>query len=260
MSTFQCQYCNRTFVRRYGLSRHLNGRCKGHLFPDLKIEHLEQQIVLLQEQTTDLKQKPSISVSNVLQVICISNKDNYLDMLTDRMGNFHQAIEYIRECALSDVAGDCKLIEKIYLSPGNNNISFLDRTRNRVVYFNEQRERVVENKDNFGRKLANNLQNSYLKGITCLLDHNVRRGNAVLDASLPPGGLKGGESPLENHEVMGRNYISSPSPTDHTSHDPEDRVPIDGYDIHTWNTHIYNLSDRVYQRRIVNQLNLGEPS
>jgi hypothetical protein len=49
-------------------------------------------------------------VNQVLQVICVSNSDNYLDMSSDRMGNFDQVIEYIRDCALSNVSGDLKLI------------------------------------------------------------------------------------------------------------------------------------------------------
>jgi hypothetical protein len=141
------------------------------------IEQLEKQLEQLKEKTDreikDLKEKPTNTVNQVLQVICITNEDNYLDMLTNSLGNFDQAIEYIKDCALSNVSGDCKLIEKIYLSNDNENIHFSDKMKSKISYYNEHRQKVVENKDNFGKKIANNLQNSYLKGINYLINKNL---------------------------------------------------------------------------------------
>jgi len=229
--SFVCDYCQQQFARKYGLSRHLNeNRCKAlknkqsrHPKQDADksmsehIIQLEKQIEQLKEQTdkeiTTLKQKPTNTVNQVLQVICISNQDNYLDMLTHQMGDVNQAIEYIKDCALSDLSGDCKLIEKIYMSHDNENIQFLDRTKTKVSYYNEKNEKIVDNKDNFGKKLANNLQNSYLKGINYIINKNL----------------------VEN---ISPNHL------------------LDEYDIQTWNSHIYNLSDLGYQRKIVTQLNL----
>ena len=67
-------------------------------------------------RVTDLKQeiqqiKPS---NNVLQVVCIGSNDNYLQMLTEKMGDIVPAIEYIKQCALSDINGDSLLLEKVY--------------------------------------------------------------------------------------------------------------------------------------------------
>jgi len=168
------------------------------------------------EKRLDIQEKkPNVS-NNVLNLICVTGNDNYLDMLTEKIGNFEQAIEYIKDCALSDISGDCKLIEKIYLSESTNdknNIFFSDASRNKITYYNEKLEQVRENRASFGKKLANNLQNSYLKGINYLINRN-----------------------LTNRE--------SPNKF------------LEEYDLMAWNAHIYNLSDIVYQRKIVNQLNL----
>lgn len=94
-------------------------------------------------------------------------------MLTDRMGNFDQAIDYITDCALSDLTGDCKLIEKIYRNH-NDEVGFtIDQKNTKIYYQNERNESISETKESFGRKLANNLQNSYLKGINYLINKNL---------------------------------------------------------------------------------------
>lgn len=63
-------------------------------------------------------------------------------------------------CALSNLTGDCKLVEKIYMSPGSeSNIQFTDRKRTCVEYFNEKKEKVKDTVEALRRKLANNLQN-----------------------------------------------------------------------------------------------------
>lgn len=135
---------------------------------------LEEKSILLEE----LKEKPSNVINNhnqVLQVVCISNNDNYLDMLTQEWGNYDRALEYIKDCALSHLVGDCKLIEKIYLDPERTEpaMRYVDKSRTRVEYFNEKKEKVINNKKLFGRKLANNLQNSYLKGVNYLIMKNL---------------------------------------------------------------------------------------
>jgi hypothetical protein len=116
--------------------------------------------------------------------VCVSGNDNYLDMLTSQMGNFEQAIDYVKDCALSDLVGDCKLIEKIYTTQ-NAEFSFsIDRNNSKITYHNEKNEPITENKEQFGRKLAHNLQNSYLKGINYLIQKNLdqkRDPNKFLD-------------------------------------------------------------------------------
>jgi hypothetical protein len=133
---------------------------------------LEEVQNLVQNKTVK-----NITNNQILNVICVTNHDNYLDMLTDRLGNFDQAIEYIKDCALSDIEGDCKLIEKIYTNQ-NNELGFsLNQKRSRVTYHDEQQQTVTEPKSTFGRKLANNLQNSYLKSINYLVNRHLDHKN-----------------------------------------------------------------------------------
>ena len=228
--SFICQYCQRNFKLKHHLKRHIDEkRCK---FLKVNPDHsMVEEVASLKKQLEDLKQTMSSVtslekrleiqeakpvVNNILNVICVSNNDNYLDMLTERTGDFNQAIDYIKECALSDLSGDCKLIEKIYMNEPTqiiNNICFADTGRNKVTYFNEKMEQINDNRTSFGRKLANNLQNSYLKGINYLINKKL-------------------------------NEQTTPSKF------------LEEYDIQTWNTHIYNLSDMGYQRKIINQLQI----
>ena len=129
---------------------------------------------------TDLKQeiqqiKPS---NNVLQVVCIGSNDNYLQMLTEKMGDIVPAIEYIKQCALSDLKGDSSLLEKVYqVTPENPLIVDYNKKKGTVTYYDENKQLVTESHGAFARKIANNIQNCYLKGMTHLttngLEHKV---------------------------------------------------------------------------------------
>jgi hypothetical protein len=164
-----------------------------------------------------LKDQPRIN-QNVLQVVCVGNNDNYLDMLTERLGNFDKALEYVKDCALSSLNGDCKLLKKIYFHENINAnevpIRYLDRSRQKIDYLDENKQRIIDIKGvQLGKKLANNLQNSYLKGVNYLIKQN-------LDKQQCPNKF------------------------------------LDDYDIHSWNHHIYELSDLKYQRKLINQLDI----
>ena len=65
----------------------------------------------------------------------------------------------IKDCALSNLSGDCQLIKRMYLT-NNNDVHFIDKSRTRIEYFTEKKEKIIDSKELFGRKLANNLQNS----------------------------------------------------------------------------------------------------
>jgi hypothetical protein len=70
----------------------------------------------------------------------------------------------IKDCALSSLAGDCQLIEKMYMRKVNENdqpaIRFLDKGKTRIEYLNEKKEKIADSKETFWKKIANNLQNS----------------------------------------------------------------------------------------------------
>ncbi len=78
-------------------------------------------------------------------------------------------------CALSNLTGDCKLIKKMYSIDDNNQnpIHFADKSRTKITYFNEKKEKVIDSRELFGKKLANNLQKSYLKGVNHLINKNL---------------------------------------------------------------------------------------
>ena len=245
-SQFTCQYCQCCFKHQSSLSRHENYRCqKKNEDLSLKEKMLtmekqlieltkkqekqendrhktERQLAELKETTIELKKEPRVN-NQILQVICIGQNDNYLDMLTEHWGSFDRALDYIKECALSNLIGDCKLIEKIYLGESiidpemnrNSSIRYVDKSRTKIQYFNEKKEKVIDNRESFGRKLANNLQNTYLKGVNYLITKN-----------------------LENHRCPNKF--------------------LEEYDLQTWNQHIYNLSDSRYQKKIVIQLNIPQ--
>lgn len=241
-TTYRCDRCSKTFLRLYNMRKHQEnvhgitqistiGNEKSISMLISKIDKLEKNNALLKSELeeklkseldeklksesdkheeanqkiiqtiAELKTKPI--ANNVLQIVCVTNNDNYLDMLTDQIGNFDQAIDYIKECALSDLNGDCKLIEKIYKNR-NDQMSFTtDQRKSKIYYQNEKNQIISENKDVFGRKLANNLQNSYLKGINHLIIRN-------LDNKLDPNKF------LEEYDVMAwNNHIYSLSDADH---------------------------------------------
>jgi hypothetical protein len=182
-----------------------------------RIKELEKNQQTHSNDLVELKDYPRIN-QNVLQVVCVGSNDNYLDMLTERLGNFDQALEYVKDCALSSLNGDCRLLEKIYFQENNNNaempIRYLDRSRQKITYLDENGQRIIDIKGiELGKKLANNLQNSYLKGVNYLIKQNLE----------------------------------------------QQRCPnkfLNDYDIQSWNSHIYELSDVKYQRKLINQLDI----
>ena len=175
----------------------------------------------LREEVEKLKNKPQQTITNnnqnILQVVCIKPDDNYLDTLTHQLGDFHQALDFIKDCALSSLTGDCKLLNKIYFETRGSNeppIKYLDKSQSKIEYFNDKLERVIDYRgQRLGRILANNLQNSYLKGVNYLINKN-------LESRLCPNKF------------------------------------LEEYDVQSWNQHIYELSDVKYQRKIVSQLEI----
>ena len=222
-----CEFCGVCFTQKYNLTKHQKYNCKKIkecLLNDSKsIYDLKKTVSLLVEKIAQLEEKPSNTniVNNNLQVICVNHNDNYLDMLSEQWNDFDKALEYIKDCALSHLIGDCKLIEKIYLEGYNSHkhqfppsIHYTDKNRTKIAYFNEKKEKMIDNKGIIlGKKLANNLQNSYLKGVNHLINEN-----------------------LNNHKCPNK--------------------LLEDYDLQTWNSHIYELSDPKYQKKLMSQLNI----
>lgn len=154
-----------------------------------------------------LEQEPRVN-NQILQVMCVGNEDNYLDILTEQLG-FDKALGFIKDCALSRLSGDCKLLENIYFMDNiEPPIQYLDKNKNKIEFVDEKKQRIVDPRGVLlGKRLANNLQNSYLKGVN------------------------------------------------HLTTDTENRDKTN-FDIHSWNQHIYDLSDSHYQRKLIAQLKI----
>ena len=202
----RCQFCGHIFSKRYNLLKHIR---KQHtqletsqnepqnepqtnksisIDTDLKtiilslnktivelkenIEELKENQIIGNQQLEQLKDKPNIT-NNVLQVVCIAQNDNYLDMLTEEFKDFNKSLAYIKNCALSNINGDCQLIEKIYLNKLKPSFYYQDKAKTKIEYFNENKVKSIDKKQQFCNKLANNLQNSYLKGINHVITENL---------------------------------------------------------------------------------------
>ena len=173
---YECNYCHKTYTLQQNLKRHMK-KCERKDIVNLeeKFEKLQEQLQKHDQKIAIIEKDPKqINNQNILQVVCVGQKDNYLDMLTQQYDDFDRALEFIKDCALSSLSGDCKLIEKIYLNQGPQlNLYFVDKNRTKIEYYNENKELVRDTKELFGRKLANNLQNSYLKGVNHLINDNL---------------------------------------------------------------------------------------
>ena len=208
----QCSTCQKNFTRSDNLARHMRTctvetKVKATTVPTEMNEAFINQLktIIRNELQEEFKRtgtpvasqpttasaisgnsdkQPTIINNNILNVICVRNNDNYLDMLTDQWGNFDQALDYVKDCALSSVSGDCKLLTKVY---------FNDREHKNVTYIDENSQAIAEDKTlRLGRRLANNLQNTYLKGINYLI-------NTHLDSHISP------QKFLDEHDLQNWN-------------------------------------------------------
>lgn len=204
----KCQFCGFIFTQRCHLLRHQKNQTCNSSQPtnvpnrndDLKeiilslkkeivelkqnqiignqnIEQLKENQIIGNQQIEQLKENPPTinQINNVLQVVCVTQNDNYLDILTEQLGDFNKALEYIKNCALANINGDCQLIEKIYLCNDRPKPAFCyqDKAKTRIQYFDENKVKTCDSKQQFGQKLTNNLQNSYLKGINHVINENL---------------------------------------------------------------------------------------
>ena len=249
-----CEFCEYVFTRNSSLKTHIEDkRCPilkqrererilnlEKIVESLKknesnrLQSLEETLISLKNEVSELKNQAQSEVkitekntedinsirnlapvTNNLQVMCVNSNDNFLDILTMR-SNVQEALTFIKDCALSRLAGDCRLLEKVYFStPGARPpIMTMNQARTRFVYYNEKNQKVLEtNPKVLARTLADCLQRTYLKGI------NLFRS----DVSDP-------DSSKVNH--------------------------LESYDVEDWNEHIHDLSDEKYQKKILDRLKI----
>lgn len=213
-----CEYCHTTIKQKRNLKRHLKS-CIGLKSSEDEIStgELISELNRLKSKIQKLEERPPNvnNFNNVLQVLCVSSNDNYLDMLTEQVG-FDKALGFIKDCALSEVSGDCKLLEKIYFTGKEPPIRYLDNNSRKIEFIqqedDQEKQRIIDmNGSKIGQLLANNLQNSYLKGINYLT-------NRTLKERLCPNKF------------------------------------LEEYDLFSWNRHIYELSEQKYHKKIMKNL------
>lgn len=188
-----------------------------------KLAEVEEKLAKLDEvdeRLTKLEIAPPTMIenkynqNNSLNVLCVGDQ-NYLDILTEQLG-FDRALEFIQNCALSNLTGDCKLLERIYFEGVENDppIRYLDKNKTKLEFLNEKQEKVIDIKGvQLIRKLVSNLQNSYLKGVNFLINRNLASKKCP-------------------NKFLGE------------------------YDIQTWNNHIYTLCDLKYQKKLLSQIDI----
>jgi hypothetical protein len=94
---------SRITLKKSNIQKFDEGRLSPNDNNPIILEDLKKEIVGLKREISELKEKTTINNVNnqVLQVICIGNNDNYLDMLTKEYDNFDRALDFIKDCALS---------------------------------------------------------------------------------------------------------------------------------------------------------------
>lgn len=176
---FVCKGCNATYSHKNSLIRHQKMYCKQ--IENDRLNSLEKQVEDLVKNPRNVHNINNINnISNNLKVVCIGSSDNLLDMLSEDIG-FDRALEFIKDCALSSLNGDCKLLEKIYQTESNESIKYTDNKRTTLEYYDHNQKKITEKGNVLGRLLANSLQSSYLKGINFLVKEKTNKDKKIED-------------------------------------------------------------------------------
>ena len=163
---------------------------------------------------------PTINNTQNLSVLCLGNNDNLLDMLA-LDGGIHNALTYMKNCALAQLSGDCRILQRAYkLETEQAAIHKLNDKGTKLVYYDERRRRTTESNSDLGKKLASILQRSYLKAM---------------------GGFR--------KDILGNKRD-----------DPQwDQMPeLDEYEYTMMDEHVHQLNDSNYQKKLVRSLKIPE--
>jgi uncharacterized C2H2 Zn-finger protein len=229
----QCPYCLKYYARQNSLTRHINKKLcsvlreqaftdkimKGVALSHDKLkEEINQKIVDEVQKIAGVSSAPAIYNQN-LNVMCLNPKDNLLDILSQQT-DLPNALTYIKNCALGRLAGDCRILQRVYLPTGKRPaIMYRNKSKTQFVYYNEKNDRVVETSLTvMAKKLADILQRSYSKAISLKTDLTCEK----------------------------------------LTQSQRDELPhIEDYDRHMWNQHIHELQDEKYQKKMLKSLSLS---
>jgi hypothetical protein len=198
-----CQRCGKEYQRQYNFNAHV-ALCKIPCTEtdemDKKIAHLDEKMEKMCEKINKIDKieemcdkidrtltvSPSLSLTPTqqnLNVMCMCPKADFLGILTQEFGSEGKALEYITNCAMSDVSGDSHLMARLYIKEDQSALHY-DPSRKYITYHDAQHKPHVEDLDLFGHTMGNCLQNVYLVGINRLMGDTLdtcRDPNQLLD-------------------------------------------------------------------------------
>ncbi len=181
---------------------------------EMQANRLERQnaVETIKRMETSLVPREPLVNNHNLNVLCLGSNDNLLDILSSREG-LHNALTFMKGCALARLSGDCRILQKAYqLETEQAAIMYVNKSKTKFVYYDERQRRTVEsNAKILAKKLADILQRSYLKGMESFR------------TSLSGDNIEGGR----------------------------DKPEIEAYDLHLWNEHIHELRDELYQKKML---------
>jgi uncharacterized C2H2 Zn-finger protein len=247
-----CPHCHKAFTLKTSYNRHLSGdHCavlrEQRLFTNFSKQMADQFTKMLDQRDVAQAQKDAAQAQQLaeisekisktsfgpyvdnstqnLNIVCLGSSDNLLDILASSEG-LPNALTYIKGCALSRIAGDCRILERVYkLDTEKAALMYVTKSKTKFVYYDERQRRTVEtNSKVMAKKLADIVQRSYLKGMESL-----------------------------KTDLLGNMRESD----DSISQEIRDQLPeLAPYDIQIWNAHIHELADEKYQKKLLSNLKI----
>ncbi len=193
-----CLYCLAVFTEKSSLNRHIkNNICQRQVISPAHLELIKRdaevskrdaeiskretevtkkELEMIKQELEVAKQQLATALglygplvyNQNLNVMCLGSNDSLLDMQDNREG-LPLALTYLKDCVIAKLSGDCHLLQKAYqLETEQATIMYVNKTKNKYVYYDEKQRRMVEDKaEVMAKKLADIVQRSYLKGIEC---------------------------------------------------------------------------------------------
>jgi len=116
------------------------------------------------------------TINNYVQIVCVGQNDDFFKILSARMGT-EKAREYILNCAKNNLDGDINLLKTVYFDgkkPSDYPIKFLDRSRNKVEFIDENKVKIMDPTGmELAKRLCSNLQNGYLVQVNIIIEDNL---------------------------------------------------------------------------------------
>jgi hypothetical protein len=185
------------------------------------IEAMKQQALITPSL---ISSSPAHISNNHLNILCVGKNDNLLDMLSSAEG-IANALTYMKDCVLAQLAGDCRILERAYkLDTEQAAIMYANKSKTKYCYYDERRRLTVEgNAAVMAKKLAGILQRSYLKGMEGFKTNILGEKRECISEDM----LNVGKMP-----------------------------ELEAYDIHLWNEHVQRLADEKYQKKVLRSLKI----